>query len=285
MITDILLDALMDCLRLLPFLFLTYLGMELLESRAGDKLQNVISRAGKSGPVWGALLGVIPQCGFSASAASLYAGRVINVGTLLAVFLSTSDEMLPIFLSSAVPVKTIGLVLLSKVVVAIISGYILGMLAKRLLPSTDGHMDIHKVCEHEHCDCHEGVFKSAVKHTIRITFYVFVFSVVLNGLIELVGEETLAGFLTGIPVLGVLSAAVIGLIPNCAASVVLAQMYLAGVISTGAMIAGLLVGAGVGLLILFRLCLNKRECLIITGLLFACGVFWGCIFDMLGIVF
>lgn len=285
MIIDVLADALSDCLRLLPFLFLTYLGMELLESKAGDRLQNIISRAGKSGPVWGALLGVIPQCGFSASAASLYAGRVINAGTLLAVFLSTSDEMLPIFLSSSVPAKTIVMILLAKVILAMISGFVLGAAVRLFISPTDGHMDIHKVCEHEHCDCHEGVLKSALKHTIRIAFYILVFSVVLNAVIELVGEDSLAGFLTGIPMLGIISAAIIGLIPNCAASVVLAQMYLAGVITTGAMMAGLLVGAGVGLLILFRLCIDKRECLVLTAFLFGGGVFWGFLIDLLGIVF
>lgn len=282
---DIILDTLLDSVKLLPFLFLTYLCMELLEHHTNDKTSSVIEKAGKSGPIWGGLLGVIPQCGFSTAAASLYSGGVITVGTLLAIFLSTSDEMLPIFISEAVPVATIVKILATKVVIAIISGLIVELVFLNLLKQKDKHMDIHVVCEEEHCHCEDGVFLSAIKHTLRIFIYIILISFVLNIVIAGIGEDTIASALSSIPVLGEILAALIGLIPNCASSVIITELYLDGLIGAGAMMAGLLVNAGVGLLVLFRLNRHWKENLAIVASLYSIGVFWGIVLDLAGIVF
>lgn len=278
---EVLTDAGLDCLKLMPFLFVTYLCMELLEAKGGARLQQIVSRAEKSGPIWGAVLGVVPQCGFSAAASSFYAGHVISAGTLIAVFMSTSDEMLPIFISSAIPVLKVVKILVVKVILAIITGYAAGAIFDRVYPHKTEHIDIHSVCEHEHCDCHSGVLKSAIVHTLKISLYIFIFSVLLNILMETVGEEYLRGIFLQLPFIGVIIAAVIGLIPNCASSVLLTQLYLDNIISLGAMMGGLLVGAGVGLLILFRLEANKKKCMILTTILLFSGIFWGIIIDIL----
>ena len=282
---DIILDTLLDSVKLLPFLFLTYLCMELLEHHTNDKTSGVIEKAGKSGPIWGGLLGVIPQCGFSTAAASLYSGGVITVGTLLAIFLSTSDEMLPIFISEAVPVATIVKILATKVVIAIISGLLVELVFLNLLNQKDKHLDIHVVCEEEHCHCEDGVFLSAIKHTLRIFIYIILISFVLNLVISGIGEDTIASVLSSIPVLGEILAALIGLIPNCASSVVITELYLDGLIGAGPMMAGLLVNAGVGMLVLFRLNRHLKENLAIVASLYSIGVFWGILLDLAGIVF
>lgn len=282
---DILLDAVVDSVKLLPFLFLTYLLMETLEHHAGGKVQSRIRTAGKVGPVWGGLLGVVPQCGFSAAASSLYAGRVITVGTLLAIYLSTSDEMLPVLISESVPLAVIAKILGMKAAIAIISGLAIEYIYVRVLKRQEKEMDIHVVCEEEHCHCEDGIFVSALKHTLKIFFYIFLISLVLNLVIELVGEAALAGIFTGMPVVGELIAALVGLIPNCASSVVITELYLDGIIGAGAMMSGLLVNAGVGILVLLRLNRDGRQNAGIIGALYGLGVFWGVIIELAGIVF
>lgn len=282
---DIILDTLLDSVKLLPFLFLTYLCMELLEHHTNDKTSRMVEKAGKSGPIWGGLLGVIPQCGFSTAAASLYSGGVITVGTLLAIFLSTSDEMLPIFISEAVPIATIGKILATKVGIAIVSGLLVELAFLKILNQKEKHMDIHVVCEEEHCHCEDGVLLSAIKHTLRIFIYIILISFVLNLVIAGIGEDTIASALSSIPVLGDILAALIGLIPNCASSVILTELYLDGLIGAGAMMAGLLVNAGVGLLVLFRLNRHLKENLAIVACLYSIGVFWGIVLDLVGITF
>lgn len=282
---DIILDTLLDSVKLLPFLFVTYLFMELLEHKAGSRLVEKIGVVDKAGPLLGAAFGVVPQCGFSAAASSLFAGRVITVGTLLAIYLSTSDEMLPILLSEAVPIVTIVKILGTKLVIAMISGFAAELCLHRLLHRQDDAMDIHTVCEEEHCHCEDGVLLSAVKHTLKIFFYVLLISFVLNLLIAWIGEDALAGFFSDVPVLGQLAAALVGLIPNCAASVVITSLYVDGIISAGMMMAGLLANAGVGLLVLFRLNKNSRQNLAIICLLYVLAVFWGLIINMIGLQF
>lgn len=186
---DILMDTILDSVKLLPFLFLTYLLMEMLEHHTGGKARNRIKTAGKFGPLWGGLLGVIPQCGFSAAASSLYAGRVITVGTLLAIYLSTSDEMLPILISEAVAVGTIIKILAVKVVIAVISGLLIEIFYVNVMKKKEKEMDIHVVCEEEHCRCEDGILLSAVKHTLKIFFYIFLISLVLNLVIGVIGED------------------------------------------------------------------------------------------------
>lgn len=282
---DIILDTLIDSAKLLPFLFITYLVMEILEHQTGGKVQEKIRTAGKFGPVWGGLLGIMPQCGFSAAASSLYAGRVITVGTLLAIYLSTSDEMLPILISEAVPVTTIVKLLTAKVVIAVISGLVVELIYVRVLKKHEKDMDIHVVCEEEHCHCEDGALISAVKHTIKIFFYLLLITFVLNLIVHGIGEDTLAGIFSGVPVVGEMIAALVGLIPNCASSVVITELYLDGIIGAGAMMSGLLVNAGVGVLVLFRLNRDVKQNAGIIAVLYGLGVFWGIWIELLGIVF
>lgn len=283
--TEIIIDSVIDSIKLLPFLFLTYLFMEWLEHKTGSAARNTIRTAGKLGPVWGGLLGVIPQCGFSAAASSLFTGRVITVGTLIAVYLSTSDEMFPIMISNAVPAATIIKILACKAVIGIISGLVVEYVYTHVLKKQEKEMDIHEICEEERCNCEHGLLSSALTHTLHVFVYIFLISLALNIIIGLVGEETLAGLFTGAPIVGELIAALVGLIPNCASSVVITQLYLEHIIGAGAMMAGLLVNAGVGLLILFRLNHDRKQNFRIIGLLYGLGVFWGIIIELTGIVF
>lgn len=282
---DILMDTLLDGAKLLPFLFLTYLLMETLEHHTGSRLQKQIRTAGTWGPVWGGVLGVVPQCGFSAAASSLFAGRVITVGTLLAIYLSTSDEMLPILISEAVPAATIVKILGVKVVIAVLSGLFVEFVYTRLMKRQEKEMDIHVVCEEEHCHCEDGIIISALKHTVRIFFYIFLISLALNIIIGIIGEDALSGIFSGVPLVGELIAALVGLIPNCASSVVITQLYLDGIINAGAMMAGLLVNAGVGVLVLFRLNRDYRQNAAIVGSLYGLGVFWGVVIELCGLTF
>ena len=283
--TEIIIDSVIDSIKLLPFLFLTYLFMEWLEHKTGSAARNTIRIAGKLGPVWGGLLGVIPQCGFSAAASSLFTGRVITVGTLIAVYLSTSDEMLPIMISNAVPSATIIKILACKAAIGIISGLAAEYVYTHVLKKQEKEMDIHEICEEERCNCEHGLLSSALTHTLHVFVYIFLISLALNIIIGLVGEETLAGLFTGAPIVGELIAALVGLIPNCASSVVITQLYLEHIIGAGAMMAGLLVNAGVGILILFRLNHDRKQNFRIIGLLYGLGVFWGIIIELTGIVF
>lgn len=283
---DILQDALMDSVKLIPFLFITYAAMEFLERSAGWKSRDAINKAGSIGPLIGGLLGALPQCGFSAAASSLYAGRVIGAGTLVAVFLSTSDEMLPIFISSAVPAYTIAKLLLFKICIAIISGYAAQLILGRLFAKKEEAEGIDEICEAEHCGCGaHGVIHSALIHTARIFIYILIISIVLNFIIDLAGEERITGIFASVPALSELITAVIGLIPNCASSVVITKMYLSGIIGAGALMSGLLVNAGVGLLILLRLNRHLKENLAIIAYVYIAGVLWGLIIDILRITF
>lgn len=282
---DILLDSLLDSVKLLPFLFLTYLFMEFLEHRAGSAASDRIRTAGKSGPLWGGFLGVIPQCGFSTAASSLFAGRVITIGTLLAVYLSTSDEMLPIMISNAVPVGSILKILAVKAAIGIITGFLIDFFYLSVMKKQKTEVNVHKICENEHCHCERGIVKSALMHTVRIFVYVFLISLLLNGMIEAVGEDTLSNLFMNIPVFGEMISALVGLIPNCASSVVITQLYLDQIIGAGAMMSGLLVNAGVGLLVLFRLNRDKKQNAIIVGILYISGVVWGILLELAGIVF
>lgn len=282
---EILLDTTLDSIKLLPLLLLTYLAMEALEHSTGGKTVGLIKKADKTGPVIGGLLGVIPQCGFSAAASSLYAGRVISLGTIFAVFFSTSDEMLPILISEDVPVKTIIKILGTKVVIAIVSGFIVELIYWMFIKKKHDDMDIHVVCEEEHCDCHDGVFKAAFKHTVKIFVYIFVISLILNGIIAWIGEDTLAQIFSDIPVVSELVAGLVGLIPNCASSVVITELYLQKVIGAGAMMTGLLVNAGVGMLVLWRLNRHPKENIAIMAGMYIMAVIWGVLIEYLGVIF
>lgn len=276
-----------DTLYIIPFLFITYVAMEWLEHKTGGKTEAAIKRAGAAGPFIGAVVGVVPQCGFSAAAATLWAGRVITLGTLFAVFLSTSDEMLPIFIAEQVPLIVILKIIGAKIIIGMVMGFLVDA-ALRIARRIDIPLHIHDLCEQEHCHCHDGeggILKSALKHTLQVTLFIFVITIVLNGVLEVVGEDVLGEFLSANPALSVFGSALVGLVPNCPASIVIAQLYVEGVLGSGAMLAGLLVSAGVGLLVLVRTNRRPKENLAIIAGLYATGVVWGLIVNALGIVF
>lgn len=278
------LDALIDSAKLIPFLFLTYLLMEYLEDKIEEKTKEKLKKAGHTGPVWGALIGVIPQCGFSAGAASLFAGRVISVGTLIAVFLSTSDEMLPILVSEAVNPVVIIKILGIKVLVALVAGLLIDFVFIRVLKKKEQEVDIHHFCEHEHCSCGQGILKPAIKHTLQITAFIFVVSFIINFVVQTIGIENIGESILGRPVIGAILTGIIGLIPNCGASVAITSLYVKGVIDFGTMMAGLLVGAGVGVMVLVKVNEDKKQNLAIIGILYLIGVISGITINLLGIV-
>ncbi len=276
---DVILDTLLDVVKLLPFLFLTYLAMEYLEHKTGDRAETIVKKAGRFGPVIGGALGIVPQCGFSAAASNLYAGRVISLGTLMAIYLSTSDEMLPILISEQAAPGLIVKILLAKAVIGMAVGMVIDILLRKR--GLEEHEHIHDICEHEHCHCEKGIFRSALSHTAQITFFILLITFALNLLLNFVGEDVLANLILSKPVVGPLLASLVGLIPNCAGSVVITQLYLENVIGIGAAMAGLLTGSGVGLLVLFRVNHNRKENLRILGLLYGIGVLAGVVTDLL----
>jgi len=279
----VLLHTLTDTLKVVPFLFLTYLLMEFLEHRAGGATERFLSRAGRVGPLLGGLLGLLPQCGFSAAAAGLYTGRVITTGTLIAVFLSTSDEMLPILISSGADVWLILRLLLSKLAVGVLAGFFVdGVTALLRRRGIGGAREdaIEELCERENCACGDRFWLSALKHTAYITGFLLIFTLGINLAIEWIGEERIGALVLDRPVLGSLLAALVGLIPNCASSIALTSLYLEGVISAGAMLSGLLVNAGVGIAVLFRNNRPVRDSLRVLLILFAISVAAGVLIDL-----
>lgn len=272
-----------DSVKLIPFLFLTYLLMEYIEHKTKEKTKETIKKSGKFGPLIGSLLGIIPQCGFSVSATNLYSARVITLGTLIAVYLSTSDEMLPIFLSEGVAIDVILKILAIKLIIGMIAGFIIDLVINLKNKGKVEEDKIIDLCEKEHCHCEHGIFKSALKHTVNIFIFIFIITFVINLAIHIIGEDNIAGFMLDRPILGPIISGIIGLIPNCASSVIITQMYLENIISVGTMIAGLLVGAGVGLAVLFRTNKGIKENIKITVLLYGIGVISGIILELIGL--
>lgn len=347
--------ALEDTLVLVPFLFVTYIALEALEHAAGARANAVVRRAGAAGPVAGALLGVVPQCGFSAMAATLYAGRVVTLGTLVAVFLSTSDEMLPMLVAERVDAGLLFRVLGLKVLVALITGVLADLAIRALRKNARVHAflrrtvfsvrrdgmeadvvdqmaeggetaeHICRLCEQDHCGCghdhahvhgdehgdahghedadghvagcdhdhghsHAGgrfgivgsIAMSAVSHTVQVSLFIFLVTFALVLVLETVGEDALAAFLSGNQLLAVFASALVGLVPNCSASVVITQLYLEGVLGFAPLMAGLLTSAGVGYLVLFRTNRHPRENAVIVVGLFLVACVWGLVFAALG---
>ena len=270
-ILHILEHTIIDTIKLIPFLLIAYLIMEYIEHKTTHKTKDAIKKSGRFGPLIGSFLGAFPQCGFSVTATNLYSGRVITLGTLFAVYLSTSDEMLPIMLSEGVEGPLILKILGIKILIAIIAGFLVDIILKKLKKKPEEN-NIENICEHEHCHCEEGIWKSAIKHTISIFIFILIISLVLNIIIEFVGQDVLGGLILNKPILGSLIGGAIGLIPNCASSVILTELYLSGVLSLAIMIGGLLVNAGVGLLVLFRTNHNQKENTSIVLALYAIGV-------------
>ena len=272
---EALLDAVIDCAKMLPILYLAYLLMEFFEHKAGEKTNNLITKVGRAGPIVGSLLGIIPQCGFSGAVAGLYAGGIVTLGTVLAVFISTSDEMLPILLSSNVEIVTIVKILLFKLVGGVVFGFAVD-LCYRKKKHDHSHHEIHEMCERENCSCnHKNIFLAALIHSARVILMIFVVTLALNIIFELGGKDILTNFVLNKTIIGELTAGVIGLIPNCSASVCITNLYVENAISVGAMMSGLMVNGGVGLIVLYRLNKNLRENIVITAVLYLLGVVGG----------
>lgn len=335
LVLDVLVDGVVDTAKLLPFLFVTYLAMEALEHGMGPRSRRLVERAGVAGPIVGGAVGALPQCGFSAMAATLFSGRVVSMGTLLAVLLSTSDEMIPVFVAHGVSPERWGMVLALKVAVGIVCGLTLDAALRLLHLAGDGHTHIHELCEREHCHCdddcdcsfgdepaekyvceccghhfdaseaaapggehgcdhehghdhehdHEhghghghgpaGIVRSAVVHTVQVTVFIFVITLAMGLLIELVGTDAIAGLAGSHPLRAVFVAALVGMVPNCAASVAISELFLAGTLGAPAMLAGLLASGGVGLLVLFRTNADMRQNVAVAVLLYVASVVCG----------
>lgn len=358
LLIDILLDAGKDTLSLVPFLLVTYLALETLEHVAGDSVNGAIKRAGAAGPVVGSLLGMVPQCGFSAMAATLYAGRVVTLGTLVAVFLSTSDEMLPLLLAEQVPVQTMAMLLAPKALIALVTGFIVDAAIRGLRRNARAHAairrtvlgtaanpahvncahddhtggdiidevaeagvsadHIHELCERDHCGCDEdedehghdhshdhghadeherhhdhshsyegapivSIIRSAISHTVQVSVFIFLVTLILVAVLETFGESAIEQFLRGNETLAVLGSALVGLIPNCSASVVITQLYLEGALQLAPMLAGTLISAGVGYLVLFRTNRSARENVVFLVMMYVIGAGWGLILSAVGL--
>ena len=280
--------AVEDNLKILPFLFVTYCIMEYMEQVMEKKSEHAVKYSGKMGPLFGGILGIIPQCGFSAAAASFYSGGVITLGTLLAIFLSTSDEMLPILISETVPVMSIVKILGVKALIGVAAGFLVDFGLKKIGKGHVVQKHIHDLCEQEHCHCEEeesSIWKSALIHTVKVFLFIFIVSVLLNLILECGGESALEWLANNNSVLAAILTGLVGLVPNCAASVIITQLYLKRFISAGAMMSGLLVGAGVGVLVLFRTNRPTKQNMKITGLLYVIGVAAGLLIDLIGITF
>ena len=371
-IVDILLDAGKDTLSLVPFLFITYIALEAIEHTAAARVNGAIRRAGAAGPALGAVLGMLPQCGFSAMAATLYAGRVVTLGTLVAVFLSTSDEMLPMLVAEHMPVEQMAGILVVKAAMALVTGFAVDALIRALRTDERVHQaikrtvlgaaanparvncahgdhsegdiideiseagvsadHIHELCVRDHCGCdddaegehahghehagehehatscchehahehghgheHDGshgcgcghargeghggmlahIVKSAVSHTVQVSVFIFLVTLVLVAVLETVGEPALERFLSSNEALAIFGSALVGLIPNCSASVVITQLYLEGALGLAPMLAGTLISAGVGYLVLFRTNRSARENIVFLAMMYVIGCVWG----------
>ncbi len=280
---EVIMETLVDSIKLLPFLFLSYLLIEFIEHKSSLKLEKVLSTSGKFSKVIGGLLGIVPQCGFSAVAANLFSGRVITVGTLVAVFLATSDEAIPILLTYPERTKDILIILGIKLIIAIIAGTIIDFIISKK-NHKHSEFDEHEMHEHMHdmckdCDCEHGIFKSSLKHTLSIFFFLLIITFIINVIVEFIGEENFKNVILSGSIFQPFIASIIGLIPNCAASVLLTKLFVDGSLSLGSIIAGLSTGAGVGGIILFKTNKNIKENISILGLVYFIGVFCGILID------
>ena len=278
---DILEHTLIETIKLLPFLFVAFLIIELIEHKLNNKSKKVITKAGKLGPLLGGLLGLFPQCGFSVLATNLYVTRIISLGTLISIYLATSDEMLPILLSEQVEFNVILKLLSIKFIVGIICGFVIDLVLRK---TKKNNTISYELCDEEHCHCEKGIFLSSIKHTLNTFIFLFIVTLLLNVLMHTSGEENLSKLFLKDSIFGPFISSIIGLIPNCGASVVITQLYLNNAITLGSTIAGLLTGSGVALIVLFKSNKNLKENIIILSLLYAIGVISGIIIDLIGIM-
>ena len=276
---EIILDTLIYSLKLITFLLVAFLLLEYIEHKMNKKTEKMIQKSGKFGPFIGGILGIFPQCGFSVMATNLYGARIITIGTLISIYLTTSDEMLPILISKNVEISVILKIILVKLLVGITVGFICDLILKK------SKNDIETFCNEEHCDCNHSIFKSSLKHTINILLFILVFSFILNTLIYYIGEDKLSSLFTQNIFLGPIISSLIGLIPNCASSVIITELYLDSIISAGSMLSGLLTGSGIALLILFKINDNLKENIKILSIIYLVGVVTGIIMNLFNVIF
>lgn len=277
MLKDVIIDTLVDSAKLIPFLFVAFLLIEYIEHKMSKKMENSLKKSGRFGPIIGGLLGAIPQCGFSVLASNLYVTRIITLGTLVAVYLSTSDEMLPILLSSGVAISKVLIIVLTKVVIGIICGIIIDLFVRK-----QEKLDYH-ICDDEHCDCEESILKSAVIHTLKTLLFIAIITFALNLLFAVVNEVKISKLFLKGNIFASFISSLIGLIPNCGASIMITELYLKNVISFGTCIGGLLTGSGLALLVLFKTNKNIKENIKILLIVYFIGAIVGTIINILGI--
>ncbi|MBQ2639687.1 MAG: arsenic efflux protein [Bacilli bacterium] len=277
--TECIIDGVIDTLKLLPYLLITFIIIEYIEHKLSKKNQKVLVENEKYGPILGGILGAIPQCGFSSMAANLFSGRVITMGTLIAVFLSTSDEMLPIMISEHADILLLLKIIGFKIIVGIIIGFIIDIFYRK--KHNKDNIDISHICEHDHCDCkHNGIIKSSIKHTIKIGLFILIVNLLLNIIIFKVGEDNLSNLLLHKNIFTYFIASIIGLIPNCASSVLITELYLSKLITIGTLLSGLLTGSGLGILLLFKTNNKLKENLTIVSIIYFVGVIIGMLVDL-----
>lgn len=277
---EIILDTILDALKLIPFLFIAFLIMEYIEHKFSKKSKNKITKAGKFGPFIGSLLGAVPQCGFSVMATNLYATRIITIGTLISIFLSTSDEMLPILISNGAKAGVIFKILLIKVLIGIIVGFMIDFIFRKKNKNEKDY-EIKDFCLEHHCDCNHSILKSTLKHTFNITLFIVVVTFLLNIGMHYLGEENIGKLFLKDSFFSPFISSLIGLIPNCASSVIITELYLNGALSLASCISGLLTGSGVALLVLFKVNKNKKENGIILLTLYLIGALSGVIIEII----
>ena len=278
---EVILDTIIDSLKLIPFLLVAFLIIELLEHKLNNKTKNIITKSKKVGPIIGSLLGVIPQCGFSVMATNLYITRIITLGTLISIYLSTSDEMLIIMISEKVEISLILKILLIKIFFGIVYGLIIDKIINKKKKDKETN---YELCDEEHCDCNHSILLSAIKHTLHITLFIFIITLIINTIFTLLGDNYLSKILLNNSILSPFITSLIGLIPNCAASVILTELYLNSTISLGALIGGLLTSSGSSLLVLIKNNKSKKENLSIILLLYALGVLSGIIIELISLI-
>ena len=275
---DIILDTLIDVVKLLPFLFVAFLLIELLEHKFSNKTKKVIKASGRFGPVLGALLGLVPQCGFPVMTTNLYVARIVSLGTLISIYLSCSDEMIPILLSEGADISLIGKILLTKFLIGMVSGFVIDLIFRRKNSKID-----YDICKDEHCHCEEGIIKSALIHTGNISLFILVITFILNIIFSLGLEEYLRSIFNDNLYIVPFITSLIGFIPNCGSSVIITELYLNEVISFSSMISGLLTGSGVAILVLFKSNKSIKDSVRVLILLYLIGVISGVILELIGL--
>ncbi len=279
---EVILDTLLDTIKLIPFLFIAFLLIELMEHKLSNKNKKIITKSKKYGPVLGSLLGALPQCGFSVMATNLYVTRIITLGTLISIYLSTSDEMLPILISEKAPFNLIAKIILIKVLLGIIYGIIVDIIFTKIFKNKE--KENYEICDKEHCHCEEHILLSSLKHTLKIVLFILITTFILNTLFHYVGEDYLSKILLKDNIFGPFITCLIGLIPNCGASVILTELYLNNAISLSALLSGLLSSSGTALLVLFKSNKNIKENIFILSLLYLIGVFTGIILELVNLL-